>query len=352
MSRVKYPSINGLRAISILIMVFYHLVGMKYLSAETIIPWLQPFTRIWSDGFMAVNVFFVISGYLITALLLNEEFQNKTISLRDFFIRRTLRIFPAYYFLLLVYAIFQFYQIIHINWGSWATAITYTKYFNWKKDWFTSHAWTLGIEEHFYLLWPLIFMRGNHFRKYATIVMIASVPAVRILMAIFEIRWLNDQMIFTRIDAIAIGCFFALYQGVILQTLSRHWTRHFYLSVGLLLALPYLPELFGKINLAFLFIPFGSTYGTIANFAIATIMMYSVFGPQRIWFWFLNLRFMNYIGLLSYSIYLWQQFFIYKSDQWWNQFPLNLLLILGCALFSYYAVEKPFLKLKSKFSRT
>jgi len=352
MSKIKYPSINGLRAVSILVVIAYHLVGMKYISGETTISWLQPLTRIWIDGFMAVNVFFVISGYLITTLLMHEEFKNKVVSLKDFFIRRTLRIFPAYYFLLLVYAIFQFFQIIDINWGSWATAITYTKYFNWKKDWFTSHAWSLGIEEHFYLFWPLLFMRGDRFRKYATIVMIILVPIIRILMALFEIRWLNEQMIFTRIDAIATGCFFALYQDVIIRKLSRHWTAYFYVSVVLLLALPYLPELFGKINLEFIFVPLGTTWGTIANFAIATIMMYSVFGPQRIWFKFLNLRFMNYIGLLSYSIYLWQQFFIYKSDNWWNQFPLNLLLILACALFSYYLIEKPFLKLKSKFSTT
>jgi len=64
----------------------------------------------------------------------------------------------------------------------------------------------------------------------------------------------------------------------------------------------------------------------------------------------LNSKIFNYVGVLSYSIYLWQQPFIFKRPMWVTHFPQNLFLIFVCAMFSYYIIEKPFLKLKSRFS--
>jgi peptidoglycan/LPS O-acetylase OafA/YrhL len=353
MAKKFLPSINGLRAISILSVIMCHLVGMKFIAENyTGISWLEPLEKITYDHFIGVNVFFVISGFLITSLLLQEEWSTKTISLKNFFIRRTLRIFPAYYFLLIVYLVLQkVFHVIDIHDGSWLTAVTYTKYFNWQANWFTSHAWSLSIEEHFYLLWPLIFLRGDRFRKNAAVILILIVPVFRILMHVYQFGWLNEQTIFTRIDSIAIGCFFALHQEAILKKMSPYWRILFYGSIVMLFALPYLPALAAKMHLGFIFIPLGLTDGTLANIAIAIIMMYSVFGPRGIWYNFLNLRALNYIGLLSYSIYLWQQLFIYQSEHWYNQYPLNVFLIFAAALFSYYIVEKPFLKLKSRFHK-
>jgi peptidoglycan/LPS O-acetylase OafA/YrhL len=350
MSVKKYPSINGLRAISILMVIAFHLTAMEYFEQPfTQMVWLEPFTKIFHNGYFGVNVFFVISGFLITTLLMKEEIQSGTISLKKFFIRRTLRIFPAYYFLLLVYAVLQFCAIIYINWGSWATAVTYMKYFNWKKDWFTSHAWSLSIEEHFYLFWPFLFMQGQKIRRNATVIMMVLAPLLLLLMQILSIGWLNDQIIFTRIDAIATGCYFAIYQDVIIEKLSKYWTLCFYASLIVLFALPNLWELSTDSNSEVFKIAFGTLKGPLGNFAIGTLMMYSVFGPQRLWFKFLNLRIMNFIGLISYSLYLWQQLFINKTELWFNQFPVNIFLILVIATFSYYIIERPFLQLKKKF---
>ena len=344
----KYPSISGIRAISIVLVIISHLGGFeKYFEIN---KWLRPFVYFLEDGQLGVNIFFVISGFLITTLLLLEEKKTKKISLKNFYIRRTLRIFPAFYFLLLVYLILQFIGVLHISNASWLSAVTYTKYFNWELDWPTAHAWSLSVEEHFYLLWPLIFLCGNRFRKFFAIALILAVPLVRMYTNAYPVSWINFLTIFTRIDAIATGCIFALFRDEIIELFKSRWKLVFYFSVLGLLSLRFLPALFDKIGAAYIFIPLGITYGTIANFLIGIIIMYSIFGPQKNWFKFLNLRIVNYIGILSYSLYLWQQLFLLGKGYWAMQFPQNLFFVFATAMFSYHFIEKPFLKLKERFS--
>jgi hypothetical protein len=158
-----------------------------------------------------------------------------------------------------------------------------------------------------------------------------------------------ELTIFTRIDSIATGCLFALYKDEILKKIKSHWQKIFYASVLIIFSVRVLKFTMSKINLGFVFIPFGTTHGTIANFAIAFIMMYSVFGPRKSWFWFLNSKAINYIGVLSYSIYLWQQLFIYEAGNIGIAYPQNLFFIFIIAMFSYHCIEKPFLMLKKRF---
>ena len=367
MSKVKYPSLNGLRAISVTLVIFHHLGLIHHIfDGLSGIIWLRPFTDFLQDGQFGVNVFFVISGFLITSLLLNEEAKTKTISLKNFYIRRTLRIFPAYYFLLIVYAVLQLMHIIYIKYTAWITAIAYMKYFNWETDWFTGHAWSLSIEEHFYLFWPLVFLRFKKVRKQVVMALILLVPVLRIAMVLFtkdnaDIILKYDLTIFTRIDSIATGCLFALYQKEIVKKLSPYWRPLFYTSAILLFFLRYFPMLAAKVHLAFIFIPFGwsqngaahditgITHATIANLLIAIIIMYSIFGPEKWWYKIMNSKPLNYIGLLSYSIYLWQELFTSRLAYWPMNVPQNVLCIAAMALFSYYVIEQPFLKLKSKF---
>jgi peptidoglycan/LPS O-acetylase OafA/YrhL len=320
------------------------------LSALERNDWTRSFADFLQDGHLGVTVFFVISGFLITTLLLKEEAKTKTISLKKFYVRRTLRIFPAYYFLLLVYFILQLSGQIHINGISWLTAVTYTKYFNWTDDWYTSHAWSLSIEEHFYLLWPLVFLCGNRIRKIFAFGLVLIVPLIRTSQYFHPVSWINELSIFTRIDAIAIGCLFALYKDWLIGKLKMHWRRTFLISVGILVFLVLRPVYPPEIDIDFLFIPFDVTNGTIAAIVIGFIMMYSVFGPRRSWFRFLNLRVLNYTGILSYSIYLWQQLCISGSHHWFGRYPWNLLSIFVLAMLSYHLIEKPFLRMKEKFS--
>jgi peptidoglycan/LPS O-acetylase OafA/YrhL len=347
----RYPSLNGLRAISIILVILHHLsIQNDIFKNLSEVNSLQPLIYFLQDGHLGVNVFFVISGFLITSLLLQEEISTGTISLKNFYIRRSLRIFPAYFFLLFVYFLLQISGYIKITNSSWFTAITYTKYFNWDLDWQTAHFWSLSVEEHFYIFWPFVFIAGKKIRKNVVVVLILIVPLIRWCLNFYPIGHMGELTIFRRIDAIAVGCFVALYKEEILKRISLHWTKIFYFSVVALFFLRYFQIFADKIYLGFIVVPLGLTHGTIANILIALIMLYSVFGPHKIWYKVLNLKIVNYIGVLSYSIYLWQQLFIYRTTNFENGFPQNLLFILLAAMCSYYIIERPFLKLKSKFS--
>lgn len=350
MTKINYPSINGLRAISVVLVIVSHLeikYGIFNHFSNSI------FTRLWinflHDGNLGVNVFFVVSGFLITTILLEEERQNKKISLKHFFIKRSLRIFPAYYFLLLVYFFFDTYNLIGIAHNSWVTALSFTKYINWFSDLFTSHLWSLSVEEHFYILFPFIFLGGDTFRKRCMIILFISSPFVRMTYHLTQIIWLNDLTFFTRIDAISMGCICAFYKDWILTKLSRNWTFWIWFSILGLLGLRFSYLLAYELKYEVVFIPFGVTAGSFANIFISIILFYSVFGPQNSWHRFLNLKFVSYIGVLSYSIYLWQQIVIFGNFSWFSTIPEKILLIFVLALCSYYFIEKPFLKLKSKF---
>lgn len=346
-----YPSLNGLRAISIALVILHHLGRTtSVFKGLSTYKWLMPFIRFIQDGPLGVNIFFVISGFLITSLLLKEEEQTHSVSVKNFFLKRVLRIFPAYYFMLFVYVALNAIGLVHISGTSFLTAFTFTKHFNWSLDWFTAHGWSLSIEETFYLCWPAIFIRGNRFRKAAVWALLLIVPLCRVFVHFYPLSWMSQLSIFWRIDAIATGCLLALYKNKILTLLASHWNRFFWLSILALFGLRYFQSLASLVHAGFIFMPLGLTNGTIANALIGIILMYSVFGPQKYWFRFLNLKWVSFIGTLSFSIYLWQQLFISGMHWWIAQFPQNLVAVAAMALFSFYIIETPFLKLKSKLA--
>ncbi len=207
----KYPSINGLRAFSVILVVISHL-SLQFDIFEKLIAfkWIRPMTSFLRDGQLGVNIFFVISGFLITSRLLQEEKNYGSISLKNFFIRRVLRIFPAYYFLLLIYLVIQFLGYISISEESWFYSATQTKYFNCGQDWYTAHFWSLSVEAHFYIFWPFIFLAGDKIRKFATISLILIVPLIRLYIYFTPVEWIGEFSIFTRIYAVSMGCIFSI----------------------------------------------------------------------------------------------------------------------------------------------
>ncbi len=343
----KISSLNGLRAISIIIVILYHLKQHGIIDQSA---YLVQIFDLFFRGAFGVNVFFVISGFLITSLLINEEYKTNAISLKNFYIRRTLRIFPAFYFLLLVYFILQLLGYIYISNMAYFSAITYTKYiFKDGKDYFTGHAWSLSIEEHFYLLWPIMFKVFKKYRK--------TIPWLLILLSVvYEIYRLKDfpnqynLNILAKSNTLAIGCLFAIHKDAIVNYLQSKWTYLIAIATGTILFLNYFENHFPtNLFIGKLFYVLGGTDGIVSGFAIACFIFYSIYGPKNWWHWLLNTKLLNYIGLLSYSLYLWQQLFTYKSDMFINKAPFNILFLLLAALFSYYIIEKPFLKLKDRF---
>ncbi len=354
----KYiPSLDGLRALSILIVIMYHILLKGWPGTEFSFP-----LSIIFHGSMGVNIFFVISGFLITRLLLQEEAESGTISLKNFYIRRAFRIFPAYYFLVLVLLALQLFSVLHLEARSWISTVFYFKYFSGfaYKDWETQHFWSLSVEEHFYLIWPLVFIFFKKFRVHFAVFIVAMVIVMRfnVYYTVLHNTTFTDSLtFFQRADGLMIGCLGALFEPRISAWIQK--SRSILLNpLVLILALGFicsdvLPEwnLKHHLHLGFLLIPLGigikTSVGLVANVLIALLMFVSVYKPGA-WFNFLNTKPMRYIGRLSYSLYLWQQVILSDHLAPINKFPLNVIVIFAMANFSYYVIEKPFLRLKDK----
>jgi peptidoglycan/LPS O-acetylase OafA/YrhL len=332
------PSLNGLRALSILLVVIGHTQVRNFHLKNT------------TGAQMGVTIFFIISGFLITYLLMKEEQGNDgRISLKSFYLRRTFRIFPVYYALLLVYFVLQVLGLLQFTSASWISSITYTKNFSHDStDWETAHLWSLSVEEQFYLVWPTVFYFFKRYRAQFAMAVVAVVPFVR--------GWGNYDVLHlcTRADALMAGCLFALYYDQVSDFLNTRARK--------LLVLPFaglLCCLFTKriINVFFkdshhaeqVALAFGGTCGTIALLCVGLILIISVNYTNNPWFRFLNIPFMNYLGKLSYSIYIWQQMFF--STKLWpaSQFPWNFIFMTVTAVLSYHLLEMPFLKIRDRF---
>src|SRR4029077_2271009 len=147
------PSLDGLRAISIGFVLIAHLAGTRgFLNWQ--------FLRQYPLGPFGVRVFFVISGFLITSILLNELRQTGRIALGRFYFRRTMRLFPACYVLIIATAFLALNGFAHLKRGDLLFAATYTINYHEVSvsGWPLGHLWSLAIEEQFYLLWPATLM--------------------------------------------------------------------------------------------------------------------------------------------------------------------------------------------------
>jgi len=354
------PSLNGLRAICILVVIAYHFQAHRLIFQNSTLKYASFFLF---NGPLGVGVFFVISGFLITTLLIKEKEVSHNISLKNFYIRRTIRIFPAYYFLLFCYFVFQSLGYINLNRVDWLSSLTYTKQFFTNSSYQTSHLWSLSVEEMFYILWPVIFSKFSKYGTLITISLIVAVNVSRMMQYSYPMPTMTNT-IFSRGDSLLIGCLFAIHYNKIVAFIAQK--RYLLMLVFLLLLssiylskylyhLAPMPITNIKLRLINqqqpLFYSLLGNTGLITNLLIGLLIIISI-NIKSIWFKFLNLPIMEYIGKLSYSLYLWQQ--VFTAD---NSYLLKLpvVLLLACifiaACLSYYLIEKPFLKLRSNFIR-
>jgi peptidoglycan/LPS O-acetylase OafA/YrhL len=141
--RRSIPSLDGLRAISISLVLLAH---------ASLFPDFPKRLELTSHfALLGVRVFYVISGYLITTLLLRELTRSPRIDLRRFYFRRTLRIFPPYYVFLGCVALAGAMGILSMGGARWIPAVTYTSNILSTGSWFIGHSWTLSMEEQFYI---------------------------------------------------------------------------------------------------------------------------------------------------------------------------------------------------------
>jgi len=336
----RLHSLDGLRAISILLVLVGHLAGT--LNAPAILTPLRPL------GNFGVVIFFVISGFLITLLLLNELRCRGKIDMRGFYLRRCFRIFPAFYFFIGCVVLANAGGYLELKSNDVLHAATFTMNYHHERAWALNHTWSLAVEEQFYLLWPLLLLLlGVRRALTCAIFLVIAAPLIRVIMwygldASVSAMTREFQAVG---DAIATGCLLAVLQhrGVCMPAWFRQ--RKF---VVVPLSLFAVPILLYKFEPA-LFYTLGQSY---VNLTAAMVIWRCVNVDHGISYRVLNLAPVMWMGGLSYSLYLWQEPFLNSwSRDWFTAWPINLLLAFACAIISYYLVEIPFLKLKRYLTR-
>ena len=345
----RIPSLDGIRAVSILMVLYGHLCGTRGFPLATRHAYDTPLGNL---AHLGVLVFFVISGFLITSLLMSEREKTGTISLKRFYLRRVLRIFPAFYALILVLAIAAWFGILNISPRDFVYALTYTVNYCPNPSWQIGHLWSLSIEEQFYLLWPLTLVALKQRR--ALIVALCAIfvgPAVRsgvLLWARADPQSpLGDMAIFPAMfDYLATGCALALLRPWLL---TRPWYLHLTASRWLIAGVPLILLANRESTrpvLDFVLSP-------LMNVCIALLIESSTRHFDSLAGRFLNWKPVAFLGVLSYSLYLWQEPFLNRhSDAWWNAFPQNLAFALAAAALSYFIVERAFLGLRKRLEKT
>jgi len=331
------PQLDGFRGIS----VFLVLIGHAFADG------VGPLSK------LGVMMFFVLSGFLITGLLCNEQISTGGISLRNFYLRRALRIFPAFFVLILGTAILiKSGYITDVPWYSLVVACLYLSNIFGRGDSIT-HLWSLSLEEQFYAGWPLV-VRSFGLRRAFMIACssILAVMAVRlVVIQLGIVNYFNGKIYLRpwfRFDSILIGCCIALFlydRQPSRQSVARwcRWAAPLVVMPALLLWSQFserVPAL-RPVHL------------TVQLLLAATLLLYIVVFPNSMTARAMTLRPLRFLGRISYSLYLWQQMFLMTHDPSWGlirEFPWNILAALGAGIASHYVVERPFLKLKHRLS--
>lgn len=289
-----FNSLDGLRAISIFMLVIAH---MNF-------RWHNEFVaKLFGGGNIGVYVFFVISGFLITMLLVKEKVNAGTIALKKFYISRFLRIFPVAYLYLIVAFILGYLFRQDVSVIACLGATLYVRNFSFAGggSWYVNHYWSLSVEEQFYFISPAIIKRNLKSYGILLLFLISIVPIYR-----------------PYINLVCVVLIFIIHNSIFIH-----------------------PNVINH---------------TISACLIAIFLLNNLFVSNSLMFKFLNNKIMIWVGMMSYSIYIWQEIFTvnekYVAGSFalpWYPFPPNIILLIGVSIISYNFYEKPFNKLKKRF---
>ena len=296
-----------------------------------------------------MDVFFVISGFLITYLLLKEFEATGTIGLKMFYLRRFFRIFPPFYAYLAVVGILWIAGLDPQNARNFIGAATYTwDYQPHAGGYLLAHTWSLSLEEQFYLLWPpCLVLLGKKRSTYLALSVILLSPVSRGLtyMLASSLRGNEGIMLHTRLDTIMFGCAMALlWKETRFNRLVEKLLHPALFAFSILYIAILSPCLSARFDARY-----DWTIGyTLRGLLISIVLLYVVRKPISFPGRLLNLRPIRHIGIISYSLYLWQQMFTGPQSR---LFPLNLIAVLGCAELSYRLIERPAFRIRDEIEK-
>jgi peptidoglycan/LPS O-acetylase OafA/YrhL len=335
------PALEGLRAVAVFVVISYHFFGAP-------IP-----------GDLGVSAFFVLSGFLITWLLLKEYGTAGTVSVRNFYSRRVLRIFPAYYCFVTVSFLIDYFRGHPWDWALGLSGVLYVvNYYNathGNPPTSIAHAWSLAIEEQFYVLWPLVLLALARRRRANALTILAVIIAAIAAWRSFLYLDLHVGTAYaynafdTRFDNLAVGCFLALCAG-------QSWFLPLARAVSRSAALPIVTLVLLIISRVETTAAYHYSIGFTLDAVLVMVLLVQVLLLHRhpMWSW-LQHPVAHYLGIISYPLYLWPGWGL-GVGKWLHLLPLAGQFMVGVATCiavasgSYFLIEKPFLNLKKRFS--
>ncbi len=340
-----FSALDGLRAISVMGVVWVHVGGPGWAT-------------ILGQGHKGVDLFFAISGFLVTTLLLREHRCRGRISLRDFYIRRTLRIFPLYYAVLALYcvlvlAVFRGTPKAAEFWGNLPAFLTYTS------NWFVSaddpgghgvtfyFAWSLATEEQFYLFWPalmvlVLWLTGRNWAP--------AVPAVLLVcIQMVAVRHVEPGLLLTILGSLAPAILFGVMFAVLLH--NRVVFTALYPALGNRLMAPAA----GLLVLACLQF---EAVGLLTRFVMALLVASLCVRENTALHGMLRWRPLRVLGAISYGVYLMHMLAANAARKLLGAqfgpdvFVVTLAIVALMAYASHRWFESPLLRLKDQFKAT
>lgn len=338
------------------------LSGLDFLRAVSAwIVALHHFGASPIPGSTGVNAFLVLSGFLITWLLLHEQRAFGKIDIRAFYMRRTLRILPAFYVYWVLALVIMLAAKRNVVWQEVLASATYTINIyhalvgHQESPW--AHTWSLALEEQFYLVWPVLFgllcRRKFGFWRPA-MAMIAVIWVWRAVLTLV-IRAPGDRIyesFDTRFDHLLIGCVLA---GILFNELGgRFWSWLFgrkWVGTALMAILGANVWAYYAWSESYVY-PLGFIVEPLCIALLIVILIER--GGTESWPW-LNAPWIRFLGTLSYSTYLYQQLVQGSVANLpvpaGAEIPIKVLATLGLAFLSHWFIERPFLRLKTRFER-
>ena len=350
-----YPALDGIRGIAILLVIVYHNFG---------------FIDVFFFGWLGVDLFFVLSGFLITDILLRK--QREQGFLKKFFIRRALRILPLYYLVLFVFLILL--PFLEKNFLDLDYYISNQLWFwTYLQNWLLifhppehaislTHLWSLAVEEQYYLIWPfcILLIKKPQRLFFLLFIILLLVIFIRLIVWIYKIESLAyfNFYTFSRIDGICIGSMLALARKFAPSQTTKSFTAIIFLLASLNFIFYFINKQY-DFSFPFLAIVGYTTFATVFGLLLNEIIV-SKDSLIRVCF---ENKVLRFFGTISYGLYiihwptyivlkthaagLFQSYFFHSANFMISMSATVISIIISYLSFHFY--EKPFLKMKEKF---